>query len=104
MRKDFPFVRSFGSRSVLPYRYPAGLRYHREQTRRSRQLSKDSLGAVPSSHLSRIGLELMLAGFAPDDEPYLGCGGALGHVNQFTALTLNLVGTFVASDLPTFSN
>ena len=36
--------------------------------------------AVPGSHLGRVGLDLMLAGFAPDDQPDLGrSGGAEGH-------------------------
>jgi hypothetical protein len=46
-----------------------------EQTNRSRQSSTGVFGAVSSSHLGGIGLDLMLASVAPDDQPDLG-GGA----------------------------
>jgi hypothetical protein len=33
-------------------------------------------GAISESHLGGVGLDLMLAGFAPDDEPDLGRSGS----------------------------
>jgi hypothetical protein len=35
-----------------------------------------SAGAAPSSHLGWVGLDLMLAGFAPDDEPHASRSGS----------------------------
>jgi len=80
-----------GSRAFLPAaqsQFPAGVRRSRacDQTRldRSRQSRTGRFGAVPGSHLgephrcdllSGFGLDLMLAGFVPYDQPDLGRGG-----------------------------
>src|SRR5271169_6765887 len=51
------------------------------------------VGAVPSSHLCRVRLDLMLARLAPHDKPDLGRGGgAFGATSKLTALARNPVG------------
>jgi hypothetical protein len=68
---------------------PAGCRSENRPTARAH----GRFGAIPSSHLGGIGLGLMLARLAPDDQPDLGSGGgAFGATSKLTALSRNPVG------------
>jgi hypothetical protein len=49
--------------------------FQREQTNRSRQSRTGRFGAVLSGHLGGVGLDLMLARLARDDQPDAGRGG-----------------------------
>jgi hypothetical protein len=44
-------------------------------TRPLPSLENRGVGAIPGSHLRCVGLDMMLAGFAPDDQADLGRGG-----------------------------
>jgi hypothetical protein len=51
-----------------------------EVTKRQILAARSTAFRRPGSHLAAVGLDLVLAGFAPDDQPDLGRGGsAQGH-------------------------
>jgi hypothetical protein len=49
-------------------------------------------GAVPSSHLGGVGLDLMLAHLAPYDQPHMG-GGSIAERHWWAGLRFQSVGS-----------